>query len=178
MSIRRPGQLFVYVSKDNPISRLTLLQLDAILGPNICEARQRTSVSGVTSGSPASGQANRSTFMATALTAGLPSTSRRRCLKEAGYGTATSTRLGGQFGKSWDEDAKRAIEVVGKDRYAILYTGIAFRTAMVTPIALAREDGGPYIEPTKENVAKTESTTDSNQSRSLLSARQENQLIP
>jgi phosphate transport system substrate-binding protein len=49
-------------------------------------------------------------------------------------------------------DRKQMMEAMSKDRYGVAYTGMAYRTSLVKPVALAEKPGGPYVESTRENV--------------------------
>ena len=48
---------------------------------------------------------------------------------------------------------QRVIDAASTDRGAIALTGAGYRNPMMKAVALAAEDGGPYVEPTRENVA-------------------------
>jgi phosphate transport system substrate-binding protein len=47
---------------------------------------------------------------------------------------------------------EQMVAEVAKDKYGITYTGILYRKGDVKPVALAKDAGGPYIEPTIETV--------------------------
>jgi phosphate transport system substrate-binding protein len=56
-----------------------------------------------------------------------------------------------QGGKDLD-GYQRVVDAVGMNRYGIAFSGAGYRNPRVKQVALAAENGGPYIEPTKENV--------------------------
>lgn len=51
------------------------------------------------------------------------------------------------------EDRQQMMAALGEDPYGIAYTGMNYKTPLVKPVALAAKEGGPYIEPTRVNVA-------------------------
>lgn len=146
--------MVIYVNRDNPISNLTLTQLDAIFGSERLRGAPKNIRTWGDLGLTSEWADKPIHVYGYKIDSGLAFYFAQEALKGSGLWNGELHQIGGQFGKSWDEDAKRAIEAVGKDRYAIIYTGIGFRTGMVKPIALAVRDGGPYIEPTKDNVTK------------------------
>jgi phosphate transport system substrate-binding protein len=58
----------------------------------------------------------------------------------------------GREGRVWA--GQQIVDKIGRDKYAIGYTGINFRTPQVKPLALATKEGNPYVEPTAENFQK------------------------
>jgi phosphate transport system substrate-binding protein len=148
----------VFVHKDNPLSRLTLQQLDGIFGA------QR---SGGWQGMEWSTDIARSdkddirTWGQLGLTGewadqpihpyGPPG------LYPGGMSFFQIKVMGGA--DSWAErlqefaDCKQMMDVMSKDRYAIAYTAMNYRTSAVKAVALAERQGGPYVESSRENVA-------------------------
>jgi phosphate transport system substrate-binding protein len=50
-------------------------------------------------------------------------------------------------------DRPAMIAALAKDRYGIAYTGLCYATPDVKPLAIAEQDGGPFVPLTKETVA-------------------------
>ena len=156
-----PGKstaLGVFVNKDNPLSRLTLEQLDGIYGD------QRTGgwqgLEWVTQVAR-SRKANLRTWGQLGLTGawadkpihvyGPPG------LYPGGVSYFQSKVMGGA--DIWNEhlrefaDRKRMMAALSQDRYGIAYAPIAYETAQVKSLALAEARGGPYVALTRANVA-------------------------
>jgi phosphate transport system substrate-binding protein len=144
----------VFVNKDNPISRLTLPQLAAIYG---CGPGRNTRTWGKL---------------------GLTGEWANKPIHVLGYPTGNNIAAffelkvlqappsGGPTlpnGARWNCDLKEYKPVIasdafmmqdlGKDKYAIAYSGIHEKTPQVKALALAAKDGGPYVQFTLEMVA-------------------------
>jgi len=154
---QKAAALTVFVHRDNPLSRLTLRQLDGIFGG------QRT---GGWQGMDWSTEVARSekddirTWGQLGLTGewanqpihpyGPPG------LYPGGMSFFQIRVLGGA--DTWAEalqefeDPKQMMQALGMDRYAIAYTGMSYKTPQVKPVALAQTRAGPYVESTRENV--------------------------
>jgi phosphate transport system substrate-binding protein len=159
--------LAVFVNRDNPISRLTFTQLDAIWGAERrrgAKANVRTwdqlGLSGEWAAAPIR------------LYSGL-------AYEAPGYFFSQRVMKGSvlwndaleQFENVEDEppsagDEARApsiarhvdayqkvVDAVGMDRRGMGLAGAGYRNPNVKPLALAADDGGPYIEASRENVA-------------------------
>ena len=156
-SLDVPGKtlaLVVFVRKDNPLSKLTLAQLDAIFG---CEHRR--------------GPSNIRTWGQLGLKgewAGKPINA---------YGYDAETEAGSFFQQvvlddsrkwNWDsvkefkdinnpdgsvyDSGRQILDALAKDRYGIGVSNLRYTNSQVKPIALACQYGGPYYEATKENL--------------------------
>jgi len=146
--------LEVFVHKDNPLTKLTLTQLDAVYG---CELRQGAKVPIRTWGQ-------------------LGLTGRWQQQPIHVYGYNFDTGMAGYFrlvvlknSAKWnvqlkDFDNGRApngeiinagiyiLRALAKDPYGIAYANILYTNPDVKTLALARKEGEPYYEPTKANV--------------------------
>jgi phosphate transport system substrate-binding protein len=145
--------LIVYVHRDNPLRQLSLSQVDAIFG---AEHRRSTS--------------NIRTWGELGLSG-----------KWADhpihvYGFEISRGFGYYFQQAvfegsfkWNPDlvefadqklpdgslvdaGKRVLDALAKDPYGIAYSAALYENPLVKPIKLSRQDGGPYIVPTRETV--------------------------
>jgi phosphate transport system substrate-binding protein len=150
--------LAVFVNRANPLSRLTLKQLDAIYGD------QRTGgwqgLEWVTQVARSSKE-NIRTWGQLGLTGawadkpihvyGPPG------LFPGGVSYFQSRVMGGA--DTWNgnlqefADRKRMMAALGADPYGIAYATLAYETAHVKPLALAETRDGPYVALTKANVA-------------------------
>jgi phosphate transport system substrate-binding protein len=150
--------LAVFVNEENPISRLTLKQLDGIFGA------QRT---GGWQGMEWSLEPARSAAedIRTWGQLGLTGTWADKPihpygppgLHPGGMSFFQMKVMGGA--DTWAEelqefeDPAQMIDGLGKDPYGIAYTSMSYRTPRVKAVALAEQQGGPYVEPTRANVA-------------------------
>jgi phosphate transport system substrate-binding protein len=153
-NVRNRGYaLVIFVHKDNPLSKLTLAQLDAIYG--IGRRRGAHPVRtwgdlGLTGewrherinlyGLPIARGFAEYFEDAVFLGSHLWKPELREFADERGSkGGATD---GGQL----------MLDAMAKDRYAIGYAGLVYHNPDVKPLALAREPGGPFVEPTEQSV--------------------------
>lgn len=135
--------LAVYVHKDNPIGGLTLPQIDCIFS--------RTRKSGYQN-------------IATWGQAGLTGDWERLPISLYGRNSASGTYaffkehalLKGDYKDTVKEQPGSAavVQGVAKDRGAIGYSGIGYRTSEVRALALAKDGEHPLVEPTFENALK------------------------
>jgi phosphate transport system substrate-binding protein len=147
--------MIVFVNKNNPISKLTLTQLDAIFGSEHLRGAPRNIRKWGDLGLTGEWADKPIKVYGYKVDSGLAFYFAQEVLKGSALWNGELRQIGGQFGVSWGDDAKRAIEDVGKDRYAIAYIGMQYlNPQLVKPIALATQEGEPYIEPTKDNVRK------------------------
>jgi phosphate transport system substrate-binding protein len=157
-SLDVPGKTFavsVFVSKDNPLSRLTLAQLDAVFGSEHLRGPRNARTWG---------------------DLGLTGEWKERPINAYGYDIETNT--GGFFKRAvlngsdkWSCDLKefadvkrpdgklldggqRVLDALAKDRYGIAYSNLRYANRQVKPVALAATDAGPYYEATKENLIR------------------------
>ncbi|HEV2441827.1 MAG TPA: substrate-binding domain-containing protein [Steroidobacteraceae bacterium] len=156
-----PGKstaLAIFVNKDNPLSRLTLKQLDGIYGD------QRTGgwqgLEWVTQAARSSKE-NIRTWGRLGLTGewadkpihvyGPPG------LYPGGVSYFQSKVMGGA--DTWNgslrefNDRRLMMAALAKDRYGIAYATMAYETAQAKSLALAETQDGPYVALTKANVA-------------------------
>ena len=133
--------LAVFVHRENPISGMTLQDLDAMF----CKERPRKAES-ITSWTQLG--LNGEWSQAPIVLLGRNPVS----------GTATFFRehvcQNGEFKQTMKTEAGSASVVVGvmKDRYAVGFSGIGYRTSTVKPIPLSAGKGSPAIEPTFEST--------------------------
>jgi len=161
-SLDVPGKspaLAVLVSSDNPVSHLTLAQLDAIFG---CERRR---------GAP--GQIR--TWGDLGLTGEWADRPIHAYGRDVDTGTAGFFRqavLKGSRKWNWDElteftdkpqpdgsvlDADRQIaSALAADRFGIAVSSLHYPDPRVKAVALAEGDGGPYFGPTRDNLIARE----------------------
>jgi phosphate transport system substrate-binding protein len=151
--------LGVFVHPDNPLSRLTLKQLDGIYGDQRTGGWQK--IEWVEEGVARSAKDNIRTWGALGLTGewaakpihvyGPPG------LYPGGVSFFQTRVMGGA--DTWAEslqefdDRKLMMEALANDRYGIAYAAMAYQTARVKPLPLADNPEGPFVEPTRTNVA-------------------------
>ncbi len=150
--------LGVFVHKDNPISKLTLKQLDAIYGDQRTGGWQK--IEWVESAAR-DAKDNIRTWGQLGLTGewadkpihvyGPPG------LYPGGVSFFQTRVMGGA--DTWNpglqeyEDRKLMLQALAKDRHGIAYAAMAYQTSQVKALALAEHAGGPFVEPTRANVA-------------------------
>ena len=148
----------VFVNKNNPISKLTLKQLDGIYGDQRNGGWQ---VMDWNTDVARTDKENIRTWGQLGLTGewankrinvyGPPG------LYPGGVSFFQNRVMGG--GDTWNEslqefdDRKQMMEALGRDPYGIAYAAMTHITAQVKPVALAEKPGGPYVEPTRKTVA-------------------------
>ncbi len=134
--------LSVFVHRDNPISGMTLPELDAVFCKEHRGGLNEDRISWSQFGLPGEWSA-----------ASIALIGRNKV-----SGTATFFREqvcgNGDFRDTMKTEAGSASVVMGvkKDRYAVGFSGIGYRTSSVRPIPLAAAKGKPFIEPTFETV--------------------------
>lgn len=134
--------LAVYVNKDNPVSALSLQQLDAMFS----KTRQLGAKDPIANwgGAGASGE-----------WASRPISLYGRNSASGTYGFFKEHALGnGDFKDEVKEQPGSASVVQGitEDVNGVGYSGIGYRTSGVRPVGLAAKSGGAPVEPTAENV--------------------------
>jgi phosphate transport system substrate-binding protein len=145
--------LVVYVHKDNPVEHLSLAQVDAIFG-----------------GEHRRGPRNIRTWGELGLRGPWADRPIHVFGFEIGRGFGYYLQqavFAGSF--KWNPDllefadqkqpngtlldaGKRILDAVAKDPFAIAYSSALYANSDVKPLALAVDDGGPYVEPRKETV--------------------------
>ncbi len=143
----------VFVHKDNPLTRLSLEQLDAILGAEHRRGERniRTwdelGLTGDFAGRPIQVYSWRldddfSSFLEEAVLGG---SHRWNCgIREFAHVTRAD-------GSIYDS-GQQILDALGRDRYGIAISNLRYRTAAVRPLALAARREGPYYEATKANL--------------------------
>ena len=150
----RTFALMVFVHRDNPLAKMTMAQVDAIFG---CDLRR---------GAPHTIR-NWSQLGLGGEWAGKP-------IHVYGYNFDTGmagffrlTALRDSF--KWNPDLKDfdngrdakgeiinagvyVLDALAKDRYGIAFANVLYANPDVKTVALAAHEGGPFIEPTKENA--------------------------
>ena len=150
----RTFALMVFVHKDNPLSKMTMAQADAVFGCDLRRGAQRA--------------------IRTWGQLGLSGEWANRPIHVYGYNFDTGmarffrlTVLQDSF--KWNPDLKDfdngrdakgevinagvyVLDALAKDPYGIAFANVLYANPSVKTIALADHDGRPYIEPSKENV--------------------------
>jgi phosphate transport system substrate-binding protein len=143
-SLAEPGKSYapvVFVHKDNPLSQMTLPQLDAVFG---CEHLRGPKIFRTWGDVGLTGE-----WSARPIHAYGPD------IQSATASFFRELVLKGSY--KWRCDMKEGVEAqvldaLATDRNGIAYSALGYRNPQVKPIALAVEDGGPYYVPTVENV--------------------------
>jgi phosphate transport system substrate-binding protein len=142
-----------FVHKDNPLSKLTVTQLDAIFGaehrrgPRNIRTWGELGLDGEWKGAPISPYGWRidddfAIYLQDALLLG---SHKWNCdLRELAHATNPDGSV--------YEHSQRILDALAKDRYGIGVSNLRYMNAMVKPLALAVSDGGSYYAATKENL--------------------------
>jgi len=151
--------LGVFVHPDNPLSQLTLKQLDGIFGAERTGGWQK--IEWIEQGVARGAKDNIRTWGQLGLTgewAGKPiHVYGPPGLYPGGVSFFQSRVMGGA--DTWNEsleefdDRKLMLEALAGDRYGIAYCGNSYRTPRVKALALAESPGAPYVALTRQNVA-------------------------
>lgn len=158
-SLDVPGKspaLAIFVNKDNPISHLSLEQLDAIFG---CEHRR--------------GRANIRTWGELGLQgewADKPITAYTYDIETGTGSFFRETVLNGSYKWNWErvnefkdirnaegsayDAARQIIDALAKDRYGIGVSNLRYASPQVKPVALASQEGSSYYLPTAANLGE------------------------
>ncbi len=150
--------LAVFVHKDNPLAKLTLKQLDGIFGAQRTGGWQgmrwnRAAARGAKDNIRTWGQLG-----LTGEWADKPIHPYGPPGVYPGGTTFFQSRVMGGA-DTWAEDLREyenrpeMIAVLAQDRYGIAYTGLCYATPQVKPLALAENDGSPFVAPTRASVA-------------------------
>ncbi len=160
--------LGIFVHRDNPVSRLTFTQLDAIWGAEHrrgAKANIRTwdqlDAAGEWSAQPIhpySGLAYEAPayFFSQTVMKGsvLWNEALRQCENDEDETPSRGDeKVTPQIARHVDAYQK-VVDAVGADRFAIGLAGAGYRNPNAKLVALAADDGGPFVEATKENVAR------------------------
>lgn len=169
-SLNVPGwspALVIVTHKDNPISKLTLKQLDGIFGT------MRTGGWIGTTWHPEAARSAKENIR-TWGEAGLTGQWKDKPIHVYGlnlrYGMTNSFQLKVfHGGDKWNENlieyanfaradgaiaiaAEQLMADLSKDPYGIAFSGVMFLTPQTKPIAIAAQDGGPYVQATLDTV--------------------------
>lgn len=156
-----PGKTFaltVFVHQDNPLVKLTLKQLDGIYGAQRTGGWQRLNWNKAAARGPAGNIRTWGQLGLTGEWADKPIHVYGPPGVYPGGQTYFQARVMGGA-DTWAEglrefaDRKAMMETLGKDPLGIAYTGICYLTQQTKPLALAETEAGPYVPPTKANVA-------------------------
>lgn len=154
----KSAALTIFVHKDNPISKLTVKQLDGIYGVERDGGWQGLNWHREVA---RTAKENIRTWGQLGLTGAWADKPIHPYGPPGIYpGAVTFFQekvLGGSDKFSEDlleyENREQMMAALGNDPYGIAYAGMNYKTPIVKPVALAAKEGGPYVEPTKVNVA-------------------------
>lgn len=161
----------VFVHKDNPLTKLSMNQLDGIFGamrtggftegkwnPQVARTAHKDirtwgqlGLDGDWAGKPIQ------TYGYDLQLSGTRFTFQRLVFKGGAKWNpnlreyAGADRMTAPDPKSRTRSGEQLIPELARDKYGIAYAGMQWSHPKVRPIAIAAEDGGPYVEPTKEN---------------------------
>ena len=154
--------LAVFVHKNNPVSKLTLKQLDGIFGD------QRTGAWDDKFRWHPELARSAAENIRTWGQLGLTGEWANKPIHVYGYPITIYSPFPGPMlffrakafggGDIWNSDllefenGEQITEALSKDRYGIAYTCLSYKTPLVKPVALAAADGGGYIDLTRQNV--------------------------
>jgi len=170
----RTWAIVVFVNKNNPISKLTMKQLDGVFGA------ERTGGYRGYKWLPQAGRSAKDDIRSWGQL-GLRGEWADRPIQTYGYANTGMTNFFQlkvfNGGEKWNPNYREYVESdtkmvsegalgesgssyhmlaeLSEDKYGIAWTGIphAKNFPKVKPLALAAQDGGPYVEPTRETVA-------------------------
>jgi phosphate transport system substrate-binding protein len=156
---RKSFALGVFVNNKNPLTKLTLQQLDGIFGAHRTGGWQR--LSWVTAGVARGADKDIRTWGQLGLTGawadkpihvyGPPG------IYPGGVSFFQTRVMGGA--DSWDEhliefaDRKKMMQALSEDPYGIAYTGISYETPQTKALALRETDAGPFVPLSRATVA-------------------------
>ncbi len=150
----------IFVHKDNPITKLTVKQLDAIFSAERTGGWQ-SGMNWVTEGVARGPEGNIRTWGQLGLTgewADKPIIPYGPPSLVTGAVSYFQERVSGGAGARNEklreyDDRRLMVKDLGRDRYGIGYTGMNYKTADVKAVAIADTEAGPYVLPTKATVA-------------------------
>jgi phosphate transport system substrate-binding protein len=148
--------LMIFVHKNNPLSRITMRQIADIIGcqrtPGVAEHIRIWGQLGL-AGEWASRPIHVYGYGADS---GFGRFFRMLVLKE-GYGWNSEMKefynMNAADGSVIDS-GQLILDALARDPYGIAYSNVSFMNANVKTLAVASDDNGPFIEPTRENVWK------------------------
>lgn len=156
-SLDAPGKsdaLVVFVHKDNPLARLTLSELDAIVG---CERRRghapiRTWGNLGLAGEWAAQPIRIHTYDADTGTGRFFQHAVLGDSRKMHWERITEYKDKRRHDRSVYRAAEQALDALRADRFGIAVASLAFASPDMKAIALAREAGGPYVMATRETI--------------------------
>jgi phosphate transport system substrate-binding protein len=144
-----------FVHKDNPLSQITLAQLDAIFGsehrrgPRNIRTWGELGLKGELANKPVTPYGWRidDDFAAYLQDALLGGSHKWNCdLKEFAHITSPDGTL--------YDHGQQILDALAKDRYGIAVSNLRYQNPEVKPLALAATDAGPYYAATRENLVQ------------------------
>jgi phosphate transport system substrate-binding protein len=136
--------LAVYVNKDNPISGMTVAQVDAAFS----KSRRQGLKSDITTwgqlGAKGSFAKTPVSLYGRNSASGTYGFFKKKVLQNGDYKDQVKEQPG----------SASVVQGVTKDRAGLGYSGIGYRTSGVRTIPLAKKEGAPFVEPTFKNTAK------------------------
>jgi len=146
--------LGIFVHKDNPLARLTYAQLDAIFGGENLRAGKRTRMWGELG---IGGEwSNRPVQVYTGVLDAAPAFYFSQEVMKGSLLWNGDLRYFDDLpvaGAKDIESGQRVVDALANDKYGIALSGAGYRNPRVKLVAIALEEGRPFIEPTPESVA-------------------------
>jgi phosphate transport system substrate-binding protein len=148
----------IFVHRDNPLSKLTLKQLDGIFGAERGGGWKALSWDEAAARSPAENLRTWGDLGLKGPWADKPIQVYGPPLQGAGAVTFFQARVL-HGGAMWNEDLReyadreRMMADLARDPYGIAYAALSYRNDQVKPLALAETDAGPYVNLDKTSVA-------------------------
>ena len=140
--------LVVFVHRDNPLARLTLAELDAILG-----ADQRRGAQPIRRWGELGLRGAWARQPITVFVPAIASDQSQYLEKAVMGGSQKWTARLREFVPARTEAGQQILDALARDRYAIGVSTLVYRNPRVKPLALAATAGGPYHAATRETVA-------------------------
>jgi phosphate transport system substrate-binding protein len=154
-AVRNKGYAIVFFThKDNPVSRLTLAQIDALFSLD----RRRGGKEVRRWGDLGTGGAWRDKpihLYGLPIARGFADYVEERVFLGGHRWNPSLREFADQPGsKGGATDGGQAmLDALAKDRYGIGYAGLVYRHPDVKPLAVAERPGGPFVQPTRDSVA-------------------------
>jgi phosphate transport system substrate-binding protein len=145
--------LAIYVHKDNPLTQLTLAQVDAIFGcqhlrgPNNIRKWDELGLKGDWAAKPIAVYGigiNRGFAFFFEQTVFKGSSKWNPDMQEFSDRKLPDGKL--------NDAGKQVLDALAKDRYGIAYSAVRYANPQVKAVALAAEEGGPYVPVTRQTV--------------------------
>ncbi len=146
--------LAVFVHKDNPLARLTYAELDAIFGGENLRSGRRIRTWGELG--LGGDWAARPIQVYTGVLDAAPGFHFSQEVMKGSLVWNGDLRYFDDLAVANAKDIESGqlvVDALANDRYGIGLSGAGYRNANVKPLAIAREDAGPFVEPTPANVA-------------------------